>query len=120
MTLANWERFGLEVHLRSSPFAYSGFLNISPQAEYFTACYSLLHSAEETQKGRRLQFGFQFGLYHVVAPLSYLRSISLASLFISRNIKVNVDVINGFPSEVERTRKKEVSTHRNLHSPKRV
>ena len=25
--------------------------------------------------------GFQFGLYHVVAPLSFLRSISLASLF---------------------------------------
>ena len=25
--------------------------------------------------------GFQFGLYHVVASLSFLRSISLASLF---------------------------------------
>ena len=25
--------------------------------------------------------GFQFGLYHVIAPLSFLRSISLASLF---------------------------------------
>ena len=25
--------------------------------------------------------GFQFGLYHVVAPLSFLRIISLASLF---------------------------------------
>ena len=24
---------------------------------------------------------FQFGLYHVVVPLSFLRSISLASLF---------------------------------------
>ena len=28
----------------------------------------------------RLQFAFQFGLYRVVAPLSFLRSISLASL----------------------------------------
>ena len=27
--------------------------------------------------------GFQFGLYHVVVPLSFLRSISLASLFYS-------------------------------------
>ena len=27
--------------------------------------------------------GFQFGLYHVVVPLSFLRSISLASLFSS-------------------------------------
>ena len=26
-------------------------------------------------------FGFQFGLYHVVVPLSFLRSISLALLF---------------------------------------
>ena len=47
--------------------------------------YSLLHRADETQQGRnscpRLQFGFQFGLYRVVAPLSFLRSISLASLF---------------------------------------
>ena len=46
--------------------------------------HSLLHRADETQQGRnscpRLQFGFQFGLYHVVAPLSFLRSISLASL----------------------------------------
>ena len=46
--------------------------------------YSLLHRAEETQQGRnscpRLQFGFQFGLYRVVAPLSFLRSISFASL----------------------------------------
>ena len=47
--------------------------------------HSLLHRAEETQQGRnscpRLQFGFQFGLYRVVAPLSFLRSISLASLY---------------------------------------
>ena len=28
-----------------------------------------------------MQFGFQFGLYPVVPPLSFLRSISLASLF---------------------------------------
>ena len=27
--------------------------------------------------------GFQFGLYHVAAPLSFLRSISLASLFVN-------------------------------------
>ena len=37
-----------------------------------------------SQQGRnscpRLQFGFHFGLHRVVAPLSFLRSISLASL----------------------------------------
>ena len=42
--------------------------------------YSLLHRADESQQGRsscrRLQFGFQFGLYHVVAQLSFLRSRS--------------------------------------------
>ena len=37
VTLANWQRFGFEFHLRSSPFAYSGFVNISRPAEYFTA-----------------------------------------------------------------------------------
>ena len=68
VTLANWRGFGFEFHLRS------------------TNCmlHSLLHRAEETQQGRnsspRLQFGFQFGLYRVVAPLSFPRSISLASL----------------------------------------
>ena len=36
VTLANWQRFGFEFHLRSSPFAYSGFVNMSRLAEYFT------------------------------------------------------------------------------------
>ena len=62
-----------------------GKLNIMMQrtANENAAC---LHRAEETQQGRnscpRLQFGFQFELYRVVAPLSFLRSISLVSLFI--------------------------------------
>ena len=42
MTLANWQEFGLEFHLRSSPSAYYGFVNISRPAEYFTACYTVL------------------------------------------------------------------------------
>ena len=45
--------------------------------------------SNETQKGRnscpRVQFGFQFGLYRVVTPLSF-HSISLASLFTSLSI----------------------------------
>ena len=64
VTLANWQGFGFEFHLRSSPSAYSGWI-----------LHSLLHRAEETQQGRnscpRLQFGFQFGLYRVVVPLSF-------------------------------------------------
>ena len=41
VTLANWQRFGFEFHLRSSPSAYSGFVNISSSAE------CLLHRAED-------------------------------------------------------------------------
>ena len=61
---------------------YGDQLNIS---------YSLLHRADETQQGRnscpRLQFlAFSTGLYHVVAPLDFLRSIRLASLLTSLSI----------------------------------
>ena len=60
-----------------------------------TSCilHSLLHCAEETQQGRnscpRLQFGFQFGLYRCIAPLSFQRSIShclLVFLFLADQI----------------------------------
>ena len=49
--------------------------------------HSLLYRAEETQQGRNgCPAGSHSwlpvsGLYHVIAPLSFLRSISLASLF---------------------------------------
>ena len=42
VTLANWQKFGFEFHLRSSPSAFSGFVNISQPAAYFTACYTVL------------------------------------------------------------------------------
>ena len=42
VTLANWQRFAFEFQLRSSPSAYSGFVNTNRLAEYFTACYTLL------------------------------------------------------------------------------
>ena len=58
--------FGFEFHLRSSPSAFSGFVNISKRAEYFTTCYTLLTRTRSKQC--------------VVAALSFLRSISLASL----------------------------------------
>ena len=48
--LANWQRFVSEFQLRSSPSAYSGFVNISRPDEYFTACYTVLkrHNKVET------------------------------------------------------------------------
>ena len=42
VTLANGQGFGFEFHLRSSPSAFSGFVNISRPADYFTTCYTVL------------------------------------------------------------------------------
>ena len=72
--LVNLQYFGFEFHLRSLPSAFSGYpcsvyqLITSLLATPYCLCSTIL--------------GFQFnGLYHVVVPLSFLRSISLASLF---------------------------------------
>ena len=52
----------------------------------FYAALALLHRVDETHATRSKQLstvavlGFQFGLYHDVVPLSFLRCISLASL----------------------------------------
>ena len=82
VTLTNWQRFGLEFHLRSSPSAFSGYtLDISRPADYFITCYTLLTRPNKVETAVLL--GFQFGLYRVVAPLNFLRSISLASFFTS-------------------------------------
>ena len=62
----------------------SEYMDISRQAEYFIACYTVLTRPNkvETAVHRPVAIlGFQFGLYYVVAPLSFVRSISLASLF---------------------------------------
>ena len=42
VTLANWQRFGFEFRLRSSPSAFSEYMDISRPAEYFIACYTVL------------------------------------------------------------------------------
>ena len=41
VTLANWQEFGFEFHLRSLP-SYSEYMDISLPAEYFIACYTVL------------------------------------------------------------------------------
>ena len=80
----------------SLPSAYSGFVNITRPAEYFTACYTVCSVPKrpnkvETVVHARLPFNsFQFGLYRVVAPLSFLRSISLASLFTTLHMQCSV------------------------------
>ena len=42
VTLTNGQGFEFEVHLRSSPSAFSGFVNVSRPANYFTTCYTVL------------------------------------------------------------------------------
>ena len=59
VTLANWQRFGFEFHLKSSTSAFSGFVNISRTAEYFTACYTVLkrpNKVETAVRGCNLAF----------------------------------------------------------------
>ena len=80
-TLANWQEFGFEFHLRSS--AFSEYMDISRPADYFIACYTVLMRPKRSKQLSTVAIvGFQFGLYHVVAPLSFLRSINLA-LFVT-------------------------------------
>ena len=84
VTLTNWQRFRFQFHLRSSPSAFSEYMDISRQADYFKACYTVLRRPNEVETAVHRPvaiLGFQFGLYYVVAPLSFVRSISLASLF---------------------------------------
>ena len=42
VTLANWQIFGFEFHLRLSPSAFSGFMDISRSADYFKTCYTVV------------------------------------------------------------------------------
>ena len=84
-----WQRFGFEFHLRSSPSAFcSDYMDISRPAEFFiqlaTPCWR--DPTRSKQLSTVAILGFQFGLYRVVAPLSFLRSINLASLFTSLSI----------------------------------
>ena len=78
VTLANWQRFGFEFHLRSSPSAYSGFVNISRPAEYFTACYTVL------KKPNKVETAVWLSVWTLSCRCQL--SISLASLFTSLSI----------------------------------
>ena len=85
VTLANWQRFGFEFHLRSSPSAFSRCEWSVDQP--ITSLLATPCCGRDPTRSKQLStvviLGFQFGLYHVVVLLSFLRSISLASLFAS-------------------------------------
>ena len=80
VTLANWQRFGFEFHLRLSPSAFSGYDQLITSL-FATPCWR--DPTRSTQLSTIAILGFQFGLYPVVAPLSFLRCISFASFFVS-------------------------------------
>ena len=81
-TLANRQRFGFEFHLRSSPSAFSGHGCSVDQV--ITSLLATLCWRGST-RSKRLStvgiLGFQFRLYHVDVPLSFLRRISIASVY---------------------------------------
>ena len=56
---------------------------ISRPADYFITCCTVLTRPNEVETAVHAVtiLGFQFGLYHIVVSLSFLRIISDASLF---------------------------------------
>ena len=80
---AKWQRFGFEFHLRSSPSALAGiWISVDQMitSQLATPCWR--DPARSKQLSTFANLGFQFGRYRV-APLSFLLSISLASLITS-------------------------------------
>ena len=81
VTLANLQKFGFEFHLRSSPSAFSGW-----SADQLITSLVATTCWRDPTRSKQLStvaiLGFQFGLYHVVVPLSFLRIISLVSCFL--------------------------------------
>ena len=91
VTLADLEKFGFEFHLRSSS-AFSGMDDQSIHTLLLaTPCWQ-----NSTLRSKQLStvaiLGFQFGLYHVAVPLSFLRSISHASFLSIISMRSNVSV----------------------------
>ena len=49
VTLANWQRFGFEFHLRLSPSAFSAYMDIGRPADCFIACYTMLTGTKKVE-----------------------------------------------------------------------
>ena len=80
-------KFGFEFYLRSSPSASSGYgWSVDQLITSLLATPCWRDPTRSKQLSTVAILGFQFGLYYVVVPLSFLRSISLASLFTSLSI----------------------------------
>ena len=80
--LVNLHNFGFEFQLRSSPSALSGYRwSVDHLITSILAIPCWRNPTRPKQLSTVATVGFQFGLNHVVVPLSFLSSISLASLF---------------------------------------
>jgi len=75
---------GLFFPLRSLPCAFSRQLAFMLVALFFVATPWRRDPAGSKQLSTVAVLGFQFGLYHVVVALSFLRSISCALLYVFR------------------------------------
>ena len=81
VTLANGQGFGFEFHLRSSPSAFSGFVNISQLGEYFTTklwsvfqlqnIYAIFSQAWFALQALRSADEASDGTSNIVAPLPF-------------------------------------------------
>ena len=79
VTLVNVQKFGFEFYLGLSPSAFSGWSVDQPITLLLaTPCWR--NPTRSKQLYTVTTLGSQLGLYHVVVPLSFKRSISLASL----------------------------------------
>ena len=67
----------------------------SQQLQPWTAVSTLLGLVKSKQLSTVAIVGLQFGLYHVVAPLSFSRSISLALFVISTKANVRIEILPG-------------------------
>ena len=82
VTLTNLQKNWFEFHLRSSPSACSGYgWSVDRLITSLLATPCWRDPARLKQLSTVAILGSQFELYHFVVPLSFLRSISLASLF---------------------------------------
>ena len=95
VTLANGQGFGFEFHLRSSPSAFSGFVNISRPADYFTTCYTVLTRPKKVETAvRGCNSWLSVWTLSCRCPVALSKQLLAEVFVISRIIEVEVGVIS--------------------------
>ena len=86
--LVNLQNFGFEFHLRSLPSAFSGYgwsVDELITSALTTPCWR--DSTRSKQPSTVATLGLQIGLYHVIVPLSFLRTSALHHCFLLLNVQ---------------------------------